>query len=292
MSDKNPSSRDPKEKDTQHHDLAHSPRVEDSSEDEKSDTSHESQEDTEALDFFTADVLRQMGTLWIQQPHYASHWLEVIPEKTTAGTDSIEPNVFLVMDQFLIPASTLMSDFLEDSVISLDNDPQNPPDSSKRNSPRSRCIQFKDEPMDLASIWPRLHPIHGLLPTVPSLTSIIDAEEPDTTWEAMTTLPRIELRLPSPMHFASLLQVMYDMDLDRWEKTFTPTQIGDIVRNVCRLECHTELAVRCLEYYQRVREVEGAVPKEDPSIRELEVLYQHSLKLGVISGSNDKTRIK
>ncbi|KAI1305759.1 hypothetical protein EDD11_004873, partial [Mortierella claussenii] len=102
---------------------------------------------------------------------------------------------------------------------------------------------------------------------------------------AQQRLPLLELRLPFPHHFPGLLRAMYTKDLDTWERNeFRVETVGPITRNVALLECDSEITMRCVEYFARIRN-QLTLLDQQHHYRDMEtvrVLYERAMKAGLL----------
>ncbi|KAG0025297.1 hypothetical protein BGZ81_007258 [Podila clonocystis] len=119
------------------------------------------------------------------------------------------------------------------------------------------------------------------------ITGQVPSIAPSIGEEAPLPLPVLELAIPYPEHFQSLLRVMYDLEIEPWASTFTPATIGPITANVARLECSTDITLRCLEYYQQIRSSQASDAMHSKSVQgdreDLERLYQLAAMNGLLS---------
>ncbi|KAF9573981.1 hypothetical protein EC968_007667 [Mortierella alpina] len=256
---------------------------------EEDKDAEEDEEDNAPDPLYVADLLRQLGVNWIHHPEYATHRLIIIKDpaiatnvSTQASTESAQ--CYRVMAQFLSPASAVFRDVL-----------MAPRQCQGQDEDRLACVQVLSEREASAFKFPELPLVRRPLPpglTLPPLIQVNDDPLKKSYNDAL--LPVLKVHLPHPEHFPALLEVMYDLDLDRWERLcFKPWTIAAIAHNVRRLECATDITLRCLEYYHRIK---TDIPKRDQhattsvenndveaSMRELEELYRLAVDNGLLS---------
>ncbi|KAG0033359.1 hypothetical protein BGZ82_006133 [Podila clonocystis] len=235
---------------------------------------------------FVAHMLRQMGATWATSAQYATHRLIVSTENTAAGYHLEFPGI----SQFLIPASAVFRDFL-----AIDHDPGHiigiPEHLPEEQRQRLSCLRYRSftpaspqhgNTAHPLPIWPNPHR-QGVFHEPQQVPSIA----PSIGEEAPLPLPVLELAIPYPEHFQPLLRVMYDLEIGPWASTFTPATIGPITANVARLECSTDITLRCLEYYQQIRSSQTSDAMHSKSVQgdreDLERLYQLAAMNGLLS---------
>ncbi|KAG0336052.1 hypothetical protein BG000_006976 [Podila horticola] len=261
------------------HDPYQQNNLEDSDRDDFEDIHEE--DDDEPDPVYMAHILRQMGASWATSVQYATHRLIISKDNNALGHNYEFPGIA----QFLIPASAIFRDFL-----AIDHE-----DIGRyahllgEQSDRLSCLQYRSiratQSGDPAShplpVWRNPHHpgVFHEPQKVPSIGSSSD--------EAPLLLPVLELTIPYPEHFQPLLHAMYDLEIDPWAATFTPATIGPITANVARLECSTNITLRCLKYYQQIRSSQvsdtmhstGAYGERE----DLERLYQLATMNGLLS---------
>ncbi|KAF9180859.1 hypothetical protein BGZ51_005824 [Haplosporangium sp. Z 767] len=255
------------------------------------------EEDDDVPDpMYIADMLRQLDIDWLQHPEYATHRLIVEKDhiSTVANAMLNRPRqqqdsrpgpaqFYHVMAQFLIPASSIFHDFLSDQFkMSDDDDDERANDQEDENACRLSCIEWISDNESSIIDFPDPPPSSSTAHEHPS-NDILAALVPTTDSCIPTSRSIIRLRLPNPEHFPGLLQVMYDLDLDHWEATcFSPETIGPITQNIHRLECSSELTLRCLDYYQRIKGDEDGEETDCQSMQELRELYNRAVENGLL----------
>ncbi|KAF9273746.1 hypothetical protein BGZ68_001244 [Mortierella alpina] len=270
----------------------------DSDEDyEEHEDDEECEEDSVPDPLYVADMLRQLGVDWIHHPEYATHRIIVVKDPAVVTTCSTQTNTestqcYRVMTQFLSLASAVFRDaFMALDTGAWSGEPCRQGQGQGQGHDRLACIQTLSEREASTFKFPKLPLERRPLPTGLTLPPLIQAY--DDLNSDHNLLPVLKICLPHPEHFPALLQVMYDLDLDRWERmSFTPSTIAAITHNVRRLECSTDITLRCLEYYQRIRldmpEQHAATTSKDDddvdaSMRELEELYRLAVESGLLS---------
>ncbi|KAF9948038.1 hypothetical protein BGZ72_009992 [Mortierella alpina] len=242
---------------------------------------------------YVADMLRQLGVEWIHHPEYATHRLIVVKDPATATTFSTQTSTesaqcYRVMAQFLGPASAVF----RDTFAALDAGAWfGEPCRGAQGKDRLACVQTLSETEASAFKFPELPSNRRPLPPGLTLPPLIHANDDPRVTDDDTLLPAFKICLPHPEHFPALLQVMYDLDLDRWERAcFKPWTIAAITHNVRRLECSTDITLQCLKYYRRIKldmlENDHSSAKDDAddeSMRELEELYHLAVDNGLLS---------
>jgi len=256
---------------------------------------------------YVADMLRQLGVDWIHHPEYATHRLIVV-KNPVIGTDTSNEasaesvQCYRIMAQFLSPASAVF----RDTLVALETGvwferPRRQGQSEGQGQDRLACIQVLSETDASAFKFPELPLDRRPLPSGLILPPLIQATDDSSKDMDDTLLPVFKIYLPHPEHFPALLQVMYDLDLDRWEEAcFRPWTIASITHNVRRLECSTDITLRCLEYYHRIK---SDMPKSDhhlvtapakddnddmdASMSELKELYRLAVENGLLSTAEE-----
>ncbi|KAG0248853.1 hypothetical protein BG011_009852 [Mortierella polycephala] len=257
------------------------------------------EEDDDVPDsMYIADMLRQLDVDWLQHPEYATHRLIVERDHTSTTTAAAAvmdhprqqqdshpgpAQFYHVMAQFLVPTSSIFCDFLSNQFGMSNDDDKRASAQEDENVRRLSCIEwihdsepsiidFPDPPSAPSPAHP--HPPKDILATL----------VPTTDSGIPTSRPMVRLRLPNPKHFPGLLQVMYDLDLDHWEATcFSPETIGPITQNIHRLECSSELTLRCLDYYRRIKGSEDEKETDcQSSMQELKELYHRAVENGLL----------
>lgn len=262
---------------------------------EEHEDEEECEEDSVPDPLYVADMLRQLGVDWIHHPEYATHRIIVVKDPAVVTTRSTQTNTesaqcYRVMTQFLSPASAVF----RDAFMALDTGAWFGEPCRRgqgQGHDRLACVQTLSEREVSTFKFPGLPLERRPLPPGLTLPPLIQAND-DLLNNDDNLLPVLKICLPHPEHFPALLQVMYDLDLDRWERmSFTPSTIAAITHNVRRLECSTDITLRCLEYYQRVKsdmpEQHTATTSKDDdvgaSMRELEELYRLAVDNGLLS---------
>ncbi|KAI9238348.1 MAG: hypothetical protein BYD32DRAFT_413926 [Podila humilis] len=236
----------------------------------------DSDEDEELDPVYVAHFLRQMGASWATSSQYATHRL-IVSEENGMGYHFEYPGIA----QFLIPASAVFRDFLTVDQEHIRGSHEHLPEEQRR---RLSCLRYAGLPAT-----PHGHPSTHPLPTWPphhqgNLHKPQQVPNVGPSTE-MLSFPVLELMIPYPEHFQPLLQAMYDLDLDTWAASFTPATIGPITANVSRLECSTDITLRCLEYYRQIRpQASDTIHRTVQGDREdLERLYQLAARGGLLS---------
>lgn len=234
-------------------------------------------EDEELDPVYVAHFLRHTGASWATSAQYATHRL-IVSEENGTSYHLEYPGIAL----FLIPASAVFRDFL---AIDLDHTGRSHEILPEEQRQRLSCLRYARFPAT-----PHGHPSAHPLPTWPNSQYQENFHQPQQVPNVepgteMLSLPVLELAIPYPEHFQPLLQVMYDLDLDIWAASFTPATIGPITANVSRLECSTDITLRCLEYYRQIRPQAGdTIHRTVQRDREdLERLYQLAAGAGLLS---------
>ncbi|KAF9389891.1 hypothetical protein CPB97_010404 [Podila verticillata] len=237
----------------------------------------DSDEDEELDPVYVAHFLRQVGASWATSSQYATHRL-IVSEENGMGYHLEYPGIAL----FLIPASAVFRDFLTIDQEHIRGSHEHLPEEQRR---RLSCLRYAGLPAT-----PHGHPSAHPLPTWPNTHHQGDLHKPQQVPNVgpsteMLSLPVLELTIPYPEHFQPLLQAMYDLDLDTWAASFTPATIGPITANVSRLECSTDITLRCLEYYRQIRpQASDTIHRAVQGDREdLERLYQLAARGGLLS---------
>ncbi|KAF9942976.1 hypothetical protein BGZ67_008607 [Mortierella alpina] len=257
-------------------------------------------EDSAPDPLYVADMLRQLGVDWIHHPEYATHRLIIVKDPGIAtalspqeSTESVQ--CYRVMAQFLSPASAIF----RDALAALDTgvwfqEPCRRGQGQGQGQDRLACVQALSENEASAFKFPELPLTRRPIPLGLTLPPLIQANDPLNN-DGTSLLPVLKISLPHPEHFPALLQVMYDLELDRWERMcFKPWTIAAITHNVRRLECSTDITLRCLEYYHRIQSTDmpqvdqhaSTAAKEngaDASMKELEELYRLAVDNGLLS---------
>ncbi|KAG0206762.1 hypothetical protein BGX28_001835 [Mortierella sp. GBA30] len=254
---------------------------------------------------YIADMLRQLDVDWIHRPECATHQLIVVKDPPSTVTPSTRafpdidpeeispssppPQHYLVMAQFLIAASAVFRDTLKGQCSATDLE-----EHDRQSRGRLSCIQilskaeassiefFRDEETPSSD---RSIPSASTLPS-----SLLFQDSPLDKNTNDASMPILRLSLPFPEHFPALLRVMYDHDLDHWERTtFKPETIAAITQNVRRLECLTKLTLRCLEYYRSIRQTLEQMQQEEhvideETLEDLKELYRRAIENGMLEG--------
>ncbi|KAG0091481.1 hypothetical protein BGZ92_000616 [Podila epicladia] len=243
------------------------------------------EDDDEPDPVYVAHILRRMGASWATSAQYATHRLIVSTENSAVSYHLEFPGI----SQFLIPASAVFRDFL-----AINHDPGHTTGISEHLPEEQRqrlsCLRYTSfpavihgHPAQPLPIWPSPEHRQGVFhepQKVPSLAPSSGKEKP-------MPVPVLELAIPYPEHFQPLLRVMYDLEIDPWAATFTPATIGPITANVARLECSTDITLRCLEYYRQIRSSQANCTLSVQGDREdLERLYQLAAMNGLLSQSS------
>ncbi|KAG0346623.1 hypothetical protein BG004_001244 [Podila humilis] len=254
---------------------------------------------------YVAESLREMGISWENRAAFATHHLVILQDpsyatncvtnnnsnnnnnnSSSSSSNSTTPsteNEFQVLSQFLMSGSAVFRDFMalgpqthQQQLLSLSQN-QEPVDEQRQ---RLSCFRYGNFLID-------------------QQTTTTQEQSQQQQQQQQQNRPVLELFVPYPEHIQSLLEVMYDMDLDRWATTtFTPATIGPITANVARLECCTDITLRCLEYYHLIRSTPSIhVASQSSSIcsssssylesgagdrHELERLYQLAVTNGLL----------
>ncbi|KAI8604881.1 hypothetical protein EDD21DRAFT_434862 [Dissophora ornata] len=245
---------------------------------------------------YIVNVLRDVGIDWLQRPEYATHRLMVLqdplPHQPTDEQHDVHAppaQYYRVMRQFLMPASSVFQD-----TIMNDDDCPNNYDAEHESSLEDRLSCLRTVPTPEAAniqfpLAPPSQPLPAgiLLPPYIYLSSgpLPESGSDDYTYGPAddpaddTPLPLLQLHLPSPQHFPGLLRVIYDQDLDHWEREhFRADTISLIAENVSRLECSSELMVRCLDYYRRIKATLTEEERGHASMGVLNDLYGRAVK--------------
>ncbi|KAG0304310.1 hypothetical protein BGZ98_005667, partial [Dissophora globulifera] len=156
---------------------------------------------------------------------------------------------------------------------------------------RLACLQrVPESDADLAEFPARPH--SQPLPDDSALPSFLESSRLGVSEHADDSLlPLLQLHLSFPEHFPALLKVMYDDDLDAWEQdSFQPDTIGPITENVSRLECSSDLIMRCLQYFCSIKSTLSTEQTESVSMNALKKLHDRAVQAGLLPAGLEVAR--